>query len=94
MPQKYTKNPNIGCWVRNQRSQCRLLKSVNNSFISDERTVQLEKLGYQWETKDPGQEKNVKEITLITRSSSNNSNTLWDLRNIPNGHPLIMGGID
>merc|ERR1739838_616068 len=48
VPQKYAKNPKLGRWVGYQRSQYRLLKSGRESFISDERIAQLEKLGFQW----------------------------------------------
>ena len=83
--QNYTENPSLGCWVINQRRKYKLPNSRKMSLISDERTVQLEKLGFQWETKDPVQEKTLKEISLISRRSINNVNIIKDLRNIPKG---------
>ena len=46
VPQKYAKNQNLGLCVNQQRCQYRLLKSGNNSFISDERMAQLEYLDF------------------------------------------------
>ena len=41
VPQKYAKNPNIGVWMRYQRSQHRLLRSGKKSFISDKKVAKL-----------------------------------------------------
>ena len=71
--------------MSNKRRKYKLSKIRKMSFISDERTLILEKLGFQWETKYPIQEKTLKEISLISRRSINNFNTLKDLRNIPDG---------
>ena len=71
--------------MSNKRRKYKLSKIRKMSFISDERTLILEKLGFQWETKYPIQEKTLKEISLISRRSINNFNTLKNLRNIPNG---------
>ena len=57
IPQNYTKNKILGCWVSNKRRKYKLSKIRKMSFISDERTLKLEKLGFQWETKYPIQEK-------------------------------------
>ena len=62
MHQKYSKHTNLGCGVRNQLSQCRPLKSAKNSSIIDEKIVQLEKLGFQRETKDPEHKVNYTNI--------------------------------
>ena len=46
-PQKRSKNPKLGDWARNKRSQYRMLKSGKKSLISDEKTAQLERLGFK-----------------------------------------------
>ena len=48
VPQRYANNTNIGKWVYGRRWQCRLLKSSEQSVISNERIVQFEKDGLQW----------------------------------------------
>ena len=48
VPQQYVKFPKLGCWVRNQRRQCRLLKSDMKCLLRNERVVKFEFVSFRW----------------------------------------------
>ena len=56
VPQKYAKNRNLRKWVRKHRWKYILLNIGMKSFISDERMLKLENVGFKWETKSSTQE--------------------------------------
>ena len=48
VPQKYSKNPNLGKWTRHQIRQYRRLNSGKKYSISDEKIAQVERLEFKW----------------------------------------------
>ena len=77
---KYAQCTNLGNWLRYQRRQYRLLKSVKKSCIDNERIVQLEDVGFQW----------ISDSQLIPNMTWNkqlsellNSNQHWGHCNVP-----------
>jgi hypothetical protein len=48
VPDKYTSNPKLGSWVRNQRVQYRNLTAGKKSTMTPSRVSMLEKLGFEW----------------------------------------------
>ena len=76
--------------MNRQREQYRLLKSGKKSFIKNERIVQLENVGFKWETKSATQQKCVLKPSLVSRSSSNKVDTQRDLRTIPKCHIYVL----
>lgn len=52
VPQMWTENKSLGCWVAEQRKQYRLLQAGKTSSLSSDRRVALEKLGFTWVRRD------------------------------------------
>lgn len=48
VPQHYVENPSLGIWVRNQRTQFKLLKGGRTSMLSKDRIQLLESLNFEW----------------------------------------------
>lgn len=51
VPQNYKQNPKLGLFVKNQRTQYKLMKSGKNSSMKSERLRKLEAIGFIWNTR-------------------------------------------
>ena len=50
--QRYEENKKLGLWVKEQRTQYRLLQDGEHSQITEERVAKLEGIGFCWSLKD------------------------------------------
>ena len=57
VPQKYAKDSNPDNWASHPRQKYRLLKCGKKSLINNERIVQLENVGFKWESSSATQQK-------------------------------------
>ena len=49
VPSKYSENPSLGQWTKNQRQQYKLMKEGKSSFMSVDRVQALEAIGFTWQ---------------------------------------------
>ena len=54
IPYRFTENPSLGIWVRNQRYQYKLIKEGKPSSMNKSRIKALEDIGFIWRVNDPG----------------------------------------
>jgi Helicase associated domain len=65
VPHKSPENPALSQWVKRQRYQYKLKQEGKHSTLTDEREVQLEALGFIWDSHKAGWEEKYKDLCLF-----------------------------
>jgi hypothetical protein len=67
VPQQYIENKKLGHWVANQRKQYKLQQKGKKSFMTTSRIRELEKLGFEWNSRSDAWDDRLSELAAFRK---------------------------